>query len=75
MAVTAEWDGMNRVHVSFGRLALGVLEVRRLASRQHGQALIEYALIISLVAVVAIAGLSLTGTNVKTLLNKVAGEV
>jgi Flp pilus assembly pilin Flp len=66
---------MNRVHLIFGRLALGVLEARRLASRQQGQALIEYALIISLVAVVAIAGLSLTGTNVKTLLNKVAGEV
>ena len=59
----------------FGRLALGALEARRVVSRQQGQALIEYALIISLVAVVAIAGLSLTGTNVKTLLNKVAGEV
>ena len=66
---------MNRVHLIFGRLALGALEARRVASRQQGQALIEYALIISLVAVVAIAGLSLTGTNVKTLLNKVAGEV
>ncbi len=66
---------MNRVHLIFGRLAMGVLEVRQRASRQQGQALIEYALIISLVAVVAIAGLSLTGTNVKSLLNKVAGEV
>ena len=66
---------MNRVHLIFGRLALGALESRRVVSRQQGQALIEYALIISLVAVVAIAGLSLTGTNVKTLLNKVAGEV
>jgi Flp pilus assembly pilin Flp len=66
---------MNRVHLIFGRLALGVLEVRKWASRQEGQALIEYALIISLVAVVAIAGLSLTGTNIKSLLNRVAGEV
>ena len=66
---------MNRLHLISGRLALGALEGRRLASRQEGQALIEYALIISLIAVVAIAGLSLTGTNIKSLLNKVAGEV
>jgi Flp pilus assembly pilin Flp len=52
-----------------GRLAL---ELRR---RQEGQALIEYALIISLIAVVAIAGLQLTGTNIKGLLNRIAGEV
>jgi Flp pilus assembly pilin Flp len=66
---------MNRAHLIFGRLALGVLEVRRLASRQQGQALIEYALIISLVAVSAIAALSLTGVNIKSLLTKVATEV
>jgi Flp pilus assembly pilin Flp len=66
---------MNRLHLLFGQLALGSLEVRRLASRQQGQALIEYALIVSLVALAAVAALSLTGTNIKTLLNKVAGEV
>jgi Flp pilus assembly pilin Flp len=44
-------------------------------SRQEGQALIEYALIVSLIAVVAIATLQLTGTNVKGVLNKIAGEV
>ena len=43
--------------------------------RSQGQALIEYALIISLIAVVAIAGLSLTGVNIKSLLTKVATEV
>jgi Flp pilus assembly pilin Flp len=66
---------MNRLQLIFGQLALGALEVRRLASRQQGQALIEYALIISLIAVVGIGALSLAGTNIKTLLNKVAGDV
>ena len=66
---------MTRLQLIFGQLALGALELRRSTSRQEGQALIEYALIISLIAVVAIAALQLTGTNIKGLLNHVAGEV
>jgi Flp pilus assembly pilin Flp len=42
---------------------------------EGGQALIEYALIISLVALVAITALSLTGTHLSTLLGKVGGDV
>ena len=59
----------------FGQLALGALELRRSASRQEGQALIEYALIISLIALVAIVALQTTGTNIKSVLNRIAGEV
>jgi Flp pilus assembly pilin Flp len=66
---------MNRAQLIFGRLILGALELRRTAARQEGQALIEYALIISLIAVVAIATLQMTGTNLKGALNKIAGEV
>ena len=40
-----------------------------------GQALIEYALIISLIALVAITALQTTGTNVAGILNTIAGEV
>jgi Flp pilus assembly pilin Flp len=47
----------------------------RCVSRQEGQALIEYARIVWLIAVVTIATLQLTGTNVKGVLNKIAGEV
>jgi Flp pilus assembly pilin Flp len=61
---------MNRLQLIFGALAL-----RRLASRQEGQALIEYALIVSLVALMAIASLKLAGTNASSILNKIAGEV
>jgi Flp pilus assembly pilin Flp len=39
---------------------------------EEGQALVEYALIISLIAVVAITMLTLTGTNVNKILNSIA---
>ena len=56
--------------------ALLVIERTKSAlARSEGQALIEYALIISLIAVVAIAALQLAGVNVKSLLNHIAGEV
>ena len=49
--------------------------LKGVAVRSEGQALVEYALILSLIAVVAITSLSLTGTNVTKLLQKVAGDV
>jgi Flp pilus assembly pilin Flp len=55
--------------------------VRSVAARgltvraEGGQALIEYALIISLIALVAIIALQTTGTNVSSILNTIAGEV
>ena len=48
-------------------------EVER--KREEGQALIEYALIISLIALVAIVALQSTGTNISKILNTIAGEV
>jgi Flp pilus assembly pilin Flp len=66
---------MNRSQLIFGQLALRALELRRSLSRQQGQALIEYALIVSLVALMAIASLKLAGTNISSILNKIAGEV
>ena len=66
---------MKHLQPIFGRLSFGAVGLRRTTSRQEGQALIEYALIVSLIAGVAIATLQLTGTNVKGVLNKIAGEV
>ena len=66
---------MSRIQLTFGKLALGALELRRATSRQEGQALIEYALIISLIAVVAIGVLQTTGMYIRSLLNKTAGDV
>jgi pilus assembly protein Flp/PilA len=42
---------------------------------EEGQALVEYALIVSLIAVVAIGALTLTGNNITSMLNKIAGNV
>jgi Flp pilus assembly pilin Flp len=45
------------------------------SARDDGQALIEYALIVSLIAIVGIVALRLTGTNLTSLLSKIAGDV
>jgi pilus assembly protein Flp/PilA len=42
---------------------------------EEGQALIEYALIVSLISVIAIAALTLTGTSVKNMLNFISDQV
>ena len=55
----------------FQALAARVEVVRE----EKGQALIEYALIISLIALVAIAALQTTGTDISSILNTIAGEV
>jgi pilus assembly protein Flp/PilA len=46
-----------------------------LHEREEGQALVEYALILALVSIVAIAGLEAIGTNVLAKLNDVAAEL
>jgi pilus assembly protein Flp/PilA len=45
------------------------------AAREEGQALVEYGLILALIAVVCIGALTLLGENVEGLLNKLAGEI
>jgi len=42
---------------------------------EEGQALVEYALIVSLIAVVAIAALTLTGHNIRDMLTGIANDV
>jgi Flp pilus assembly pilin Flp len=62
---------MEKLQDLFRSLAARGLNVRA----ETGQALIEYALIISLIALVAITALQTTGTNVAGILNTIAGEV
>jgi pilus assembly protein Flp/PilA len=42
---------------------------------EEGQALVEYALIISLIAVVCIAALTATGTSISGMLDKISKDV
>jgi pilus assembly protein Flp/PilA len=42
---------------------------------EEGQALVEYALILSLIAVVSIAALTVTGHSVRDILNTIANDV
>jgi Flp pilus assembly pilin Flp len=44
-------------------------------NREEGQALVEYALILSLISVVAIAALTTIGLNVTSILNQVAAAL
>lgn len=46
--------------------------INRLRSREEGQALVEYALILSLIAVVCITALTTLGGNVNNILNTIA---
>ena len=61
--------------VMVSKLVLAVADARSSLRREEGQALVEYALIISLIAVVAIGALQLTGTRVTSLLNSIAGDL
>jgi pilus assembly protein Flp/PilA len=49
--------------------------IHALKTREEGQALVEYALIVSLIAVVAIGALTLTGTNVAAILSSIADKL
>jgi Flp pilus assembly pilin Flp len=42
---------------------------------EEGQALVEYALIVSLIAVVAIAALTVTGHNISAILNTIGNDL
>jgi Flp pilus assembly pilin Flp len=53
------------------RLATGL---RQPAAQEQGQALIEYALVVSLIALAAVMALTLTGTNLSSVLHRIAGE-
>jgi pilus assembly protein Flp/PilA len=43
--------------------------------REEGQALVEYALILALVSVVAVGALTLLGTNVTAILDGIAADL
>ena len=49
--------------------------IRRRATDEAGQALIEYALIVSLISVIAVAALTLTGHSVANIIGSISKSV
>ena len=52
-----------------------LLKLKSFWNREEGQGLVEYALILVLVSIVAIGALRLIGTNVANVLNQVANHL
>jgi pilus assembly protein Flp/PilA len=52
-----------------------LLKLKTFWNREEGQGLVEYALILVLVSIVAITALGLIGTNVNNVLNTVANAL
>jgi pilus assembly protein Flp/PilA len=59
----------------YNTLVVAVAGLRERFDREDGQALVEYALIISLIAVVAIAALQLTGNSITGIFNNISSEL
>ena len=49
--------------------------LRNLFNREEGQTMAEYALILVLIAVVAMVGIALLGTNINTMVTTLAGAI
>jgi pilus assembly protein Flp/PilA len=52
-----------------------VSKVRRFVRRDEGQDLLEYALLISLIAIVCVGAITAAGTNVKDIFDKIAAAL
>ncbi len=49
--------------------------VAALARREEGQDLLEYALLIALIAIVCVGAITLAGTNVSNTFTNIAGQI
>lgn len=52
-----------------------ITRMRAFAREDEGQDLLEYALLVALIALVAVAAVTLTGTNVNDIFTKIAGKL
>jgi pilus assembly protein Flp/PilA len=55
--------------------ARALLALSTLKSREEGQALVEYALLVSLIAIVSIAVLTALGHNVSNIFSKIEHQI
>jgi pilus assembly protein Flp/PilA len=59
----------------FSKVHLLLVNLQARAERQEGQALVEYALILALIAVISIAALKLMGQNVLRIFTNVNSQL
>jgi pilus assembly protein Flp/PilA len=56
-------------------MKLMINRVRNFVRSSEGQDLLEYALLVALIALVATVAITATGTNVKAIFNSIAGKL
>jgi len=52
-----------------------ITRLRTFGRNNEGQDLLEYALLVALIALVAVAAVTLTGTHVKTIFEQIAAKL
>jgi len=52
-----------------------IARLKKFAHAESGQDLLEYALLIALIALVAVAGITTAGTNVNTMFSTIAAKI
>jgi pilus assembly protein Flp/PilA len=52
-----------------------IARVKRIRDREEGATMVEYGLMLALIAVVCIGAVTLVGTNASTLFNNIAGSM
>jgi len=58
-----------------GTINLALTRMYARLEREEGQALVEYALIIALIALLAVGGLTLAGQNVNSMFSSIADKL
>ncbi len=52
-----------------------ITRLQKLARNEDGQDLLEYALLVALIALVAVGAITLAGTNVNTIFGQIAAKL
>jgi Flp pilus assembly pilin Flp len=68
-------EGRSMLESMYVKLLVAYGGARDRLARQEGQALVEYALIISLIALVCIGALQLTGNSITKIFNNISAEL
>ena len=57
-------------------MALSIItRLQSIVRREEGQDLLEYALLVALIALVAVGAITLAGSNVNTIFGQIAGKL